>query len=113
MNSMMQMAMAMTMMTTTMAMMTATTMMMAMTTMVDSELGDDLYLGRIPDWASAFVARRNACRASCWAVRRCSREVGRHNNRDVKVLLQGSFGRVGVMNRGSSKKRGAWRLMDH
>ena len=47
-------------------------------------------LRAIPDWAVSFVARRNACRSSCWAVlelaRRRSCVIG-GNTRDVLGLL--------------------------
>ena len=50
----------------------------------------DGYLEAIPDWAVSFVARRNACRSSCWAVlelaRRHSSVIG-GNNRDVLRLI--------------------------
>lgn len=50
----------------------------------------DSDLNGIPNWAVAFVARRRACRSSCWAVlelaRRCSRDIG-GNRRDVLQLI--------------------------
>ena len=44
----------------------------------------------IPDWVVSFVARRNACRSSCWAVlelaRRRSEAIG-YNRRDVLGIV--------------------------
>lgn len=52
------------------------------------KLDDDLK--SIPEWAVSFVASRNACRSSCWAVlelaRRRSRVIG-GNRRDVLRLI--------------------------
>lgn len=53
-------------------------------------LDGGMFTSSIPDWAVSFVARRNAHRASCWAVlelaRRRSRVV-RGNGRDALKLV--------------------------
>lgn len=50
----------------------------------------DIFFNAFPEWAVSFVARRHACRGSCWAVLELARRRGQvvgGNNRDVLGLL--------------------------